>query len=103
MISKNSVMVGGQIYGIKKIETKTGKTMASFTVRVFKRTKDKDLINFVNFICYSGTADLILDYGYDGREVFIEGEFSSYKDKDGKDHLNVIANSVQLLGEKIAV
>ena len=102
MISINDLKIGGKLYKIKEIQTKSGKPMASFTVRVFEKFGDKETTTFFNCVCFSKTAEILLKYGEEKRECFVEGKVQLSKDDEGKDRFSVLANSVQLLGEKVA-
>jgi len=102
MISINDLRIGGKLYKIKAIETKSGKPMASFTVRVYEKFGEKETTTFFNCVCFSKTAEILLKYGEEKRECFVEGKVQLSKDDEGKERFSVLANSVQLLGDKVA-
>jgi len=100
-LSVNEVRIGGRIYGAKKIETKSGKSMAAFTIRVYRKIKEKEIVTFFNCVCFSELADNVLNFGYERRECYVEGEFQKSVDKNGVEKYSILANNVQFLGDKV--
>lgn len=92
----------GNIYKIKKIETKSGKSMVSFSLRTYEKFKEKETVTFFNCTAYSGLADTLLQYGEDKKQVYLEGRVDMYKDKDGVDRFGVVVEEFQFIGNKVA-
>lgn len=64
--------------------TQNGKAVCSFTLAV-KRPRTKDITDFINFVAWEKTAEVISAYFRKGDMIGIEGILTSrrYDDKDG--------------------
>ena len=102
MTSLNKVILMGGMYKINKLETKSGKSMCTFSIRTYEKFKEKETITFFYCTAYSGIADIIVKYGEDKKQVYIEGRINIYKDKDGLDKFNVIVEDIKFIGSKAA-
>lgn len=98
----NKAIFAGSMHNIKKIETKSGKPMCVFSVRVYEKQGEKDVVTFFNCSAYSGIAETILKYGYDKRPVYCEAKFDTYKDAEGNDRHGFKVSELKLLGDKAA-
>jgi hypothetical protein len=98
----NRSIFAGSMHNIKQIETKSGKPMCVFSVRVFEKHGEKDNVTFFNCSAYSGIAETILKYGYDKRPCFVEAKFDTYKDAEGTDRFSFKVSDIKLLGDRVA-
>jgi single-stranded DNA-binding protein len=98
----NKSIFAGSMHSIKKIETKSGKAMCVFAVRVYEKQGEKDNVTFFNCSAYSGLAEIILKYGYDKRPCLVEAKFDTYKDSDGQERFSFKVSDIKLLGDKVA-
>ena len=98
----NKSLFAGSMHNIKKIETKSGKPMCVFSVRVYEKQGEKDVVTFFNCSAYSALAETILKYGYDKRPVLVEAKFDTYKDGEGNDRHGFKVSALKLLGDKAA-
>lgn len=95
---RNSVMMAGKGYGLKKSETKNGKSVSSFSLLVVEKLgKDEDTKTFFWVNCYAGIADSVAKYWEEGKDFFIEGRLNVYKDKDGSDKFSIVASEVKFV------
>lgn len=102
MANVNKIILMGSMYKIKKIETKSGKSMVSFFLRTYEKFGEKEMVTFFNCTAYSKLADIIVQYGADKKEAYVEGRVDMYKDKDGVDSFGVIVEELQFTGSKVA-
>lgn len=97
----NKSIFAGSLHNVKKIETKSGKPMCVFSVRVYEKQGEKDNVTFFNCSAYSAIAESILKYGYEKRPVFVEAKFDTYKDSEGTDRHSFKVSDIKLLGDKV--
>ena len=69
--------------------SQTGTTVASFTLAIDRRFKDKNgekKADFIQFVAFKGTADFIGKYTTKGTKLVVCGAIQTrtYDDKDGK-------------------
>lgn len=101
----NSVVLVGRL--TKDLElraTTSGFTVASGTLAVSKKIKDKEETSFIDFKAFNKAAEILSQYTSKGSQIAISGELKqeSWESADGskKSKLIVIANNFQLLDKK---
>ena len=89
-------------------QTKGGGAVCNLRLAISERRKEGDswvdAVEWVPVVCFGKTAEHAGQYLAKGRQVYVEGRFStrSYKDKDGNDKWSteVVAQTVTFLGSK---
>lgn len=79
----------GTVHNLKKVETSSGKSMCSFSLRIYKKTANSEIVTFINCNAYAGIADVIIKNVKDKESMYIEGHIQVYKDKDGVERFSV--------------
>jgi len=100
MIAVAKATLLGAAYNLKKIETKTGKNMITFQLRVWKGKKGAEKIMFLPIVAYSASADVLEKYLTDGKLVYLDCEVDVYKDKEAKERYQFIVSTFAFLGDK---
>lgn len=81
-----------------------GDAVASFSLAVGWKTKDKEGTEWVPVVIYGKLAEIAGKYLKKGSSIFISGRFRTRKwaDKEGKDRYTteIIADTMQMLGGK---
>lgn len=81
-----------------------GKAVASFSLAIGWKAKDKEGVEWVNIVAFDKLAEICEKYLNKGSMVFISGRFKTEKftDKDGveKYAVKIIASQMQMLGGK---
>jgi single-stranded DNA-binding protein len=90
----------GAAYNLKKIETKSGKNMVTFQLRVWKGKKGEEKVMFLPIVAYAGNADVFEKYLYDGKLVYLDCEFDVYKDKESRERYQFIVQEFSFTGDK---
>lgn len=80
-----SSLIGRPTKGIELRQTKSGKSVATFTLAVPGKTKD-DPSDFISCVAWNKTAEIFEKYVSKGDLIGIVGRLKtrSYDDKDGK-------------------
>jgi len=102
MSSVNKAIIMGNMYNVKKIETSSGKTMALFSVRLYEKFGDNDKVTFLDCVAYSGIADVLIKYGEDKKQIYLEGRINVYKDKEGVTKTNLVVEEFKFVGDRVA-
>lgn len=91
-MNKNLVIIGGPVYNIKKIESKSGKAMVSFTIASYSyKGEGKDQkVQFHQVVAYGKSAEIILQYVTEKRKLLVEGELDYYKDSNDVSRTQII-------------
>jgi single-stranded DNA-binding protein len=90
----------GAAYNLKRIETKSGKSMVTLQLRTWKGKKGVDeKITFLHVVAYSAIADIFEKYLTDGKLVYLDCELDVYKDKEGKDRYQFIVITYGFIGD----
>ena len=80
--------------------TQTGTEIASFTLAVDRRSKEK-ATDFIPVTAFNATADVVLRYCQKGARIAVEGSLQvrTFEDRSGakQTRFDVIANSVEFL------
>jgi len=91
----------------KDPETKylpSGDAVASFSIAVGWKTKEKDGVEWINISCFGKLAEIAGEYLRKGKQVFVSGRFHTRKwtDKEGHDRYStqINADRIQMLGSK---
>lgn len=86
--------------------TTTGKSVANFTIavdRAYSKGGNKET-DFINIVCWEGTADFVSKYFGKGSMIAIQGSIQTrnYEDKDGNKRtaFEVLAREVSFCGGK---
>ena len=80
-----------------------GRPVASFSLAVGWKSKEKEGVEWVNVVCFDKLAEICEKYLRKGSQVFIGGRFKTEKyDKEGVTHYatKIIADRMQMLGGK---
>ena len=108
MASFNKVLLMGNLTRDPELRfTSNGSALAKFGLAVNRKYKAgeewKEEVCFVDITVWGKQAENCAEYLSKGRPVFIEGrlQFSSWETDDGqkRNKLEVVANSVQFLGQ----
>lgn len=101
------IIIGNITKDIELKQTPSGVSVASFTVAVNRKYKEKDgstTTDFINCVAWRKTADFLAQYFKKGKAILVEGEIQtrSYSDNNGTKHYvtEVIANEVGFVGGK---
>lgn len=88
-------------------QTKTGKSVASFTIACSRGRKDangKDLVDWIPVVAWEHTAEFVCKYFEKGSLIAIDGRLQSrtYKDRDGNNltAIEIVANNANFAGSK---
>ncbi len=81
-----------------------GSAVASFSIAVGWKGKDKEGTEWVNVSAFGKLAEIVGEYCTKGKQVFVSGRFHTRKwqDKEGNDRYStqINADRIQLLGSK---
>lgn len=98
------VLVGRLTRDLELRATTSGFTVASGTLAVSKKIKDKEETSFIDFKAFNKASEILSQYTSKGSLVAISGELKqeSWEANDGskKSKLIVIVNNFQLLDKK---
>jgi len=93
----NNVGMGGRVYGLENIATKSGASMAKFRLQMPRYKKDAFYIDVISF---DKNADFVNQHVKEGSGVFVSGkldEDSWEKDGTKQRRLKIIADRVEFL------
>lgn len=100
----SAVLVGRLTKDLELRATTSGFTVASGTLAVSKKIKDKEETSFIDFKAFNKAAEILSQYTSKGSQIAISGELKqeSWESDDGskKSKIIVIANNFQLLDKK---
>ena len=91
----------------KDVETRympSGEAIASFSIAVGWKSKDKEGTEWVNITAFGKLAEICEKYLAKGSQVFIQGRFKTDKyEKDGetKYSTKIVADRMQMLGSRV--
>lgn len=101
------ILIGNITKDIELKQTPSGVSVASFTVAVNRKYKEKDgtqTTDFINCVAWRKTAEFVAQYFKKGKAILVEGELQtrSYNDNNGTKHYvtEVVANEVGFVGGK---
>lgn len=101
------ILIGNITKDIELKQTPSGVSVASFTVAVNRKYKEKDgstTTDFINCVAWRKTAEFAAQYFKKGKAILVDGELQtrSYNDNNGTKHYvtEVIANEVGFVGGK---
>lgn len=101
MIAVTKATLLGAAYNLKLSETKSGKPMLQFNLRVWKPGKDgKDKVMFLPIVAYSGAADILGKWLVDGKLVYLDCNIDQFKSQDGSERYQFIVEEFSFLGDK---
>jgi len=84
--------------------TPDGLAIANFSVAVTEKVKGEDRTEWLRITAFGKLGEICGQYLSKGKQVYVEGRLQSreYTDKDGNKRfsMDVIANTVQMLGTK---
>lgn len=93
----NTVGMGGRVYGVEQITTKSGASMVKFRLQSSRYKKDAF---YVDVITFDKSADFISQHVKDGSGVFVSGKLDEDAwEKDGvkQRRLKIVADRVEFL------
>lgn len=100
MIAIAGATLLGAAYNLKKVETKTGKSMVTFQLRIWKGKKGvNEKVMFLPIVAYSANADIFEKYLTDGKLVYLDCDVDVYKDKEGRERFQFIVVKFFFLGD----
>lgn len=101
------ILIGRLTKDVTIRQTQDGSSVASGTIAVQKKYKNKDgeyEANFINFVAFKATADLIARYFQKGDRIGLVGtwENRTYQDQDGTTRYvsEVFVENIEFLQEK---
>lgn len=101
------ILIGNITKDIELKQTPSGVPVASFTVAVNRKYKEKDgtqNTDFINCVAWRKTAEFVAQYFKKGKPILVEGEIQtrSYTDNKGEKRYvtEVIASEVGFVGGK---
>ncbi len=84
--------------------TGSGDAVASFSIAVGWKTKDKEGAEWVNIVCFKRLAEICGEYLKKGSKVFVSGNFRTRKwqNKEGVDRYTteIVCNDLQMLDSR---
>lgn len=94
----NTVGMGGRVYGVEQINTKTGASMVKCRLQASRYKKDAF---YVEVIAFDKNADFMIKHVKEGSGVFISGKLDedTWDGKDGAKmrKLKIVADRVEFL------
>lgn len=82
--------------------TSGGKNVCTFSVAVSSKKNGQDQTTWYRVTCYDKLADIAIQFGGKGKQVFVEGKLnvSTYTDKNGVEKMSVdiVAGEIQFMG-----
>ena len=101
MIAVSKATLVGATYNMKMIETKSGKPMLKFSLKVWRPTKDgKDKVSFLPIVAYSSAATILGKYLDEGKLIYLDCAIDVYKDQNGNERFQFIVEQFSFLGSK---
>lgn len=101
MIAVSKATLLGAAYSLEMKQTKTGKAMLKFSLRVWRPQKDtKDKVSFLPVVAYGSAAEVLGKYMEDGKLVYLDCQIDTYKDQNGKERFQFIVEQFSFLGNK---
>ena len=97
-MSYNKCIFIGNMQSKKMLETKSGKPMLLFTIRVWDK---KDNAEFIDCVSYSDQAELIDRDFPEKRQIFIECKAHTYKDKEGKKQTQFVVEKFEYCSDRM--
>lgn len=104
MLNVNQVHVAGQVYNLKRAETKSGKTIAKFTISTWKKGSEgyEDKVTFHNIVAYGKVAEVILNNVKEKELLYVIGEIEMFTNPEGKQFNQILLNEFQFVNKKSA-
>lgn len=101
----NKVILAGRISSeIDYRETQSGKTVASFSIAVNRRTSQVQEADFFNITAWKQTADFVANYFDKGHSICVEGSLrvSKWEDDEGnpRSRTEIIAENITFVDSK---
>lgn len=102
----NNVTLMGRLVADPELRTTTtGKSVANFTIAVDRSySKGNKETDFINIVCWEGTADFVSKYFGKGSMIALQGSIQTrnYEDKNGNKRtaFEVVAKEVSFCGGK---
>lgn len=101
MIAVAKSTLVGAAYNANLTQTKNGKSMLQFSLRIWRPQKDRqDKTFFLPIVAYSGAADILGKYLVDGKLLYLDCMVDVYKDTSGKDRYQFVVENFSFLGDK---
>lgn len=101
MIAVSKATLLGAAYSLQMKQTKTGKAMLKFSLRVWRPQKDtKDKVSFLPVVAYGSAAEVLGKYMEDGKLVYLDCQIDTYKDQNGNERFQFIVEQFSFLGNK---
>lgn len=107
MAINNVVLMGNITKDIELQQTKSGKSVASFTVAVNRKYKNEDgttTTDFINCVAWRKTAEFVAQHFKKGKAIALVGEIQvrTYTDNNGGKRYvtEVVADEVSFVGGK---
>lgn len=100
MIAVANATLLGAAYNLKMEQTKNGKSMLKFSLRVWRPQKDaKDKVSFLAVVAYASAADVLGKYLEDGKFVYLDCQIDTYSNNE---KVQFIVEKFSFLGNKEA-
>lgn len=103
----NAVIMGRLVAQPELKTTGSGISVTSFTVAVdrrFNKQGEERQADFIDVICWRGTADIVCKYFSKGSMIAVQGSIQTrlYEDKDGNKRkaVEIVAENVSFCGSK---
>lgn len=101
MIAVSKATLLGAAYNLEMKETKTGKAMLKFSLRVWRPQKDaKDKVSFLPIVAYSSSAEILGKHMSEGKLVYLDCQIDTYKDQNGNERFQFVVEQFSFLGNK---
>ena len=103
MIAVSKATLVGAVYNLEMRETKSGKAMLKFSLRVWRPNGDRgDKVSFLPIVAYSSSAEILGRYMVEGKLVYLDCQIDTFKDKNGDEKFQFIVEHFSFLGNKDA-
>lgn len=101
----NNVVLMGRLTAAPELrQTQSGVAKCNFSIAVEKRRGEEKQVNFINIVCWRGTAELVSKWFDKGDMIALQGEIQTRKwtAEDGTNRVafEVLADKVSFTGSK---
>lgn len=101
MIAISKATLLGAAHELVMYETKSGKAMLKFKLKVWRQQGDyPDKVCFLPIVAYSSSAQVLFEHVTDGEIVYLDCQIDTFKDKFGDEQFQFIVEKFSFLGNK---
>ena len=97
-------LIGRVTKDVEVAQTQSGVAVASFSVAINTKTKDKEFVDFIDCVLWRDYATTMAKYLTKGKEIGVDGSLHTrtYEDKNGSKHkvTEVYVSEITFVGKK---